>query len=142
MSYARARACVCVCVCVCEIEAKNNNNIKIIKKKTKQITGSSERPLLSPSQERDHEVSGLYDIAVKWLRTRVGKSCIDTSRPEIRNGHRRTQNRQLKQFDNMHRFVCRRDFGSCFLFSLSAYRRIIVVVVRVQIYIPNLPQII
>ena len=37
-----------------------------------------ERPLSSPSQVRDPDVSGLYDITVKWLRTRVGNPCIDT----------------------------------------------------------------
>ena len=31
-----------------------------------------ERPLLSPSQDRDPDVSALYDITVEWLRTRVG----------------------------------------------------------------------
>ena len=42
--------------------------------KTKQVC---ERLLLSPLQDRDPEVSGLYEIAFKWLRTRVGNPCID-----------------------------------------------------------------
>ena len=35
---------------------------------------------------------------------------------------------QLKQCNNMNRCVCRREFGFCFLFSLLACRRILVVV--------------
>ena len=42
---------------------------------TKQIC---KIPLPLPSQGRDPEVSGLHEIAVKWLRTRVGNPCIDT----------------------------------------------------------------
>ena len=46
--------------------------------------------------------------------------------------------RQDKQYVNIHRFVCRRVFGSCFLCSSSACRRILVVVVRAQKNIFNL----
>ena len=46
-------------------------------KNDKNVNQICERPLLSPSQDRDPEVSGLYEITIKWLRTRVGNSCID-----------------------------------------------------------------
>ena len=46
--------------------------------------------------------------------------------------------RQRTQYTNMHRFVCRRGFGSFCSCSLSAFRRI--VVVRAQLHIPNLAQ--
>ena len=48
--------------------------------------------------------------------------------------------RQRNQYTTMHRFVCRRGFGSFFSCSLSACRRILVVVVRAQLHIPNLAQ--
>ena len=41
-----------------------------------------ERPLLSPSQDRDPEVSGLYEITVTWLRARVGNPYINTLRAQ------------------------------------------------------------
>ena len=97
-----------------------------------------ERPLLSPSQDRDPDVSGLYEITVKWLHTRVGNPCIDMlAHRDTQIGKRTRRHRKQKQYTNIHRFICRRGFGSCFLFSLSACRRILVVVVRAQIYIPN-----
>ena len=43
--------------------------------KTKQVC---ERLLLSPSQDRDAEASGLHEIAVKRLRARVGNPCTQT----------------------------------------------------------------
>ena len=102
-------------------------------KKTKQIC---ESPLPSPSQDRDLEVSGLYEITVEWLRTQVGNPYIDTL------AHGDTQidtDTQLKQSTNIHRFICRRGFGYCFLCFLSVCRRIFAVV-RVQIQIPISPE--
>ena len=58
-------------------------------------------------------------------------------RYEDRHRHARRR-RQLKQYTNMYRFVYRRGFGSCFLCSFSACRRVLVVVVRVKMHIPNL----
>ena len=46
--------------------------------RTKNAKQICERPLLSQSEDRDREFSGLYKITVKWLRTRVGHPCIDT----------------------------------------------------------------
>ena len=37
-----------------------------------------ENPSPSRSQDRDHEVSGLHDIIVNWLHTRVGKPIVYT----------------------------------------------------------------
>ena len=45
-----------------------NNNIAPKKKYLKL----SRRPLPSPSQDRHPEVSGIYQITVQWLHTRVG----------------------------------------------------------------------
>ena len=67
------RTCVCVCVCVFNFHYLKDRAEKI--KKPKQIC---ERPLPSPSQDRDHEVSGLYESTVKWLRTQVGGPCFDS----------------------------------------------------------------
>ena len=68
--------CVCLRACVCSV----SNILKYTEpnkfnKGPKQIC---EIPLLSLSQDRDPEVSGLHEIAVKRLGTRVGNPCIDT----------------------------------------------------------------
>ena len=60
-------ACVCVSVCVHACVCILFNMQKV-----------ERRPLPSPSQDRDPEVSRLYGITVKWLRTRVGNPCTDT----------------------------------------------------------------
>ena len=65
-------ACICVYVRAYVFSAQYLTNQT--GENYKQIC---ERPLLSPSQDRDPEVSGLYDITVKWLRARVGNPCID-----------------------------------------------------------------
>ena len=77
------RLCVCVCVCfacirVCACVRSVSIILKIepqkyYSKKNRQIC---ERSLLSPSQDRDPEVSCLYEIAVKWLCTRVSNTCF------------------------------------------------------------------
>ena len=71
------RVFVCACVRACVSPVSNVYKIEPGKndKTTKQIF---ERPLLSQSRDRDPEFSGLYDITVKWLRTRVGNTCIYT----------------------------------------------------------------
>ena len=38
-----------------------------------------ERPLPTPSQDRNPDISGQYEIAEKWLRTQVGNPCINAS---------------------------------------------------------------
>ena len=104
-----------------------------------------ERPLLSPSQGRDHDVSGLYGVSAKRLRTRVGNPFIHIIAhgvTQIDRGTHARRHRQLKQYTNMHRSVCRRDFGSCFLLSLSTCRQILVAVVRAPMQPQSLPHII
>ena len=59
---------VYVCVCVCVF------NVQYSKERNKFVKG----PLLSLSQDRDAEVSGLHESTVKRLRTRVGHPCTDT----------------------------------------------------------------
>ena len=100
------------------------------------------RTLPSPSQDRHSEVSGLYGITAKWLRTRVGNACIDTHRDTQidththTHTHTRTPETKAKH-TNMHRSLFRRGFGSRFSCSLSAYRLMLVMVVRTQMRIPN-----
>ena len=114
--------------------------------KASRSNRSNQLPL--PSQDRDPEVSGLYEITAKWLRTRVGSEPIQPyinttlahSRYADRHRHaRRHRDRQINTLHcNMNRFACLQGFGSCFLFSRSACRRILAVVVRVQRHIPDL----
>ena len=85
--------------------------------------------IVSSSQDRDSEVSGLYESTAKWLRTRVGNICT--------HALTRTDARRKTCRPNMHRFVCLRIFGRCSLCSLSACCRILAVV-RAQMHILNL----
>ena len=46
--------------------------------RSNRIFSRQSLPVPSPSQDRDPEVSGPYEITAKWLRTQVGNSCINT----------------------------------------------------------------
>ena len=131
--FIRVHVCIslflfCVCRYVCDyvsgvsLQSNRKNN-----KRTKQIC---ERLLLSPSQDRDPELSGVYEITVKWLRTRVGNPCIDTASARRYADNRRHRHEQLHKYTYMHRFVCCRGFGSFLLCFLPSCRRILVVAVR------------
>ena len=113
-----------------------SNTEKIEPKNNKRTEQTCDRPLLSPSQDRDPEIARLYEIAVKGLRTRVGNPYIDTRAQRCAERHRHSRSTDNENnTTNMRRFVYRRGFGSYFLCSLSACRRILVVVVRVHMLI-------
>ena len=63
-----------------------------------------ERPLLSPSQGLDSQVSDLHEITARWLRTRVGNPCAHVfSHIDDTNKHKNTQTiYQFAQFRFTH----------------------------------------
>ena len=115
---------MCVQCCVFE-------NKKIIINRRNKF--DFENPLTLSSQDRESQVSGLYEITVKCLRTGVCNPWLAHTPHKIMQD----RDKQNTSCTNMHR-SCHR-FGSCFLSSLLTCRRILVVV-RAQPHNPNHPR--
>ena len=73
--------CVCVCVCLCVRCSTFKKLIQLVSVPVNQrelIWNTFKRLLPSPSQDREPEVSGPYEITEKWPRTQVANPCINT----------------------------------------------------------------
>ena len=103
LSMGCRRVCVCVCVCVCvQYFERSNMKITIETNRRNRLKDRRHRHPFTvlyciPVQGRDSAVSGLYESTVKWLSTRVGKTCTHALMQTYR--HRNTRRHIYKQIN-------------------------------------------
>ena len=114
----------CLCVRVFNIQyLKGRTEKKLMKS---EITSRHRITMLSSQDCMISLLGGCASGSVTHVLIRL--------RTETRT---QTQTQTTKAITNMRRFVCRHGFGSRCLCSLSACCRILVVVVRAQMHMPN-----